>query len=1479
MDSVTEGKQPPFTPPSVEELAPLFPQLEILALIGKGGMGAVYRARQKQLDRIVALKILPPGIGDDPAFAERFAREAKALAMLNHPGIVTLYEFGKADGLYFFLMEFVDGVNLRQLLHAGRISAREALAIVPQICDALQFAHDQGIVHRDIKPENILLDRRGRVKVADFGLAKLVGTERGGLSRSGEENAEATGLTETFGTSGSAAGGTPALQGLTDAGKVMGTPQYMSPEQFDAPGEVDHRADIYALGVVFYQMLTGELPGKKIEAPSKKVQIDVRLDEVVLRALEKKPELRYQHASVLKTELETLAADSGQSDASVLKTAAPPGRSVAPVHAGFAAAVTFFYAGVVLSILLIGVLPFRFSRDHAYLLGVGLMLVVAPFVGMAVANALRQVQASGDNVRRQALGARLKAASVVAWLLALPVIGFAVFFLVALFSERGGWNPALSEAVLVPLTWLGAVLLPLSGKRLWEAAAPANSGHVSAQTAPEPPKQDWWTWSPLQSPEVGAICSHLTKAERNNLSVLTLLYSVWIVATAFGLPAFIRSTPAPGSWIVGAIWASLFLVSIPMIGRMMRHVLCSTVWARQQGFTPEKLRLFSVSGGNIYKAIIVLVVGLTLILMQHKAIKSYLGTEHLKPTDQAQMSQPRQARPGAATRFGPVMERVVKNPPFVAQLPFGGSLELLAVRPHPSTNSPWWQPDGSPSNYSADLEPEVKDQNRPGLVALVRMNWPTNYDNWPRRSGAVTNRTNASLRGGVSFVTQNGRRLPMEELGAMYFEQVVYRGNEATLFLKVATADWQTSIVQQPGVMNWFGSGPARKNWSFDETSTGDLKVTIQQLADDPNQEGRLVAVDVDGMEYVPSEMRRTRTDKAGKSTATFEATFRPTSGSGQSWRLPLNRLREARWEVRPYETIEFRHVSLQPRHQTTVAVKDFGGETKARASADVQPQAQSVFDLHPVIELTIPMDKDGLTDMFDPETGQIISSPNPYGAPQGKARTSRKGLLIKHDSQANRTELVGMNGVMTQESRANQWDEITNLQALETLRKNYMSEGGSVGAAVGGDGTHTFLFKTESGRIGLLQITGFTESPRGVKLRYKLVQDDSAQASPRVTMAATKAPAQQPQSPENPQNEFQFRWIAAAGETNSPADILPDASDLTGTRQRRVLRPVILSSADVDSAGFSAYQSEQKELAVFLNPRGGEKFAKATRENIGRQLAIVWQHRILSAPVIRAEITGLCVSITGRFSDAEAQQLLDVLNHRHSAAAGAGSNTNNSIVSLAPSARIDRMNTMRLTLLAALMYVETNHGEWPIRLTDLKSQLEPAMTANILVALEYCRPTSALLATASAPANTPVLFEANPVDADGECVGFADGHVEFVKQIGRLRELRAVLNAVIPPDPSIDLEARLKAAEHIMSFTERDGVLASIAADAAKVSELKLAQRALSMMASFTARDDATLRAGREFMRRGERTTALRLAESITAFSRRDAAVKEFAK
>src|SRR4051794_11918434 len=267
------AKGPGFDPPLPAELAKHFPQLDILEMIGIGGMGVVYKARQPNLDRIVALKILSPDAGADPAFSKRFAQEARSLARLNHPNIVSVYDFGLAGPYYYFVMEFVDGTNLRELSDIRKLEPREALAIIPKICDALQYAHDEGVVHRDIKPENILVDKKGRVKIADFGIAKILGTD--------QPHAPLTG--------------------------IVGTPHYMSPEQIEKPQTVDHRADIYSVGVVFYEMLTGELPLGRFAAPSKKVQIDVRLDEIVLRALEKEPEHRYQHASQLKTQVDTVA--------------------------------------------------------------------------------------------------------------------------------------------------------------------------------------------------------------------------------------------------------------------------------------------------------------------------------------------------------------------------------------------------------------------------------------------------------------------------------------------------------------------------------------------------------------------------------------------------------------------------------------------------------------------------------------------------------------------------------------------------------------------------------------------------------------------------------------------------------------------------------------------------------------------------------------------------------------------------------------------------------------------------------------------------------------------------------------------------------------------------------------------------------------------------------------------------------------------
>jgi hypothetical protein len=255
---------------------PIIPGYEIVDELGRGGMGIVFKARQTKLDRLVAMKVLPAATAGDSTFAERFSREARALARLSHPHIVTVHDFGQAEGQSYLVMELVTGINLRQRLRDGPIPVDEIVPIMRQLCDAVQYAHEEGIVHRDIKPENILFDRQWRVRLADFGLAKL-----------------------TFRT--------PADHTLTGPWQVMGTWNYMAPEQFDDPQSVDHRADVFALGVVLYEMLTGEVPRGRFRLPSERAQVDKRFDEIVVRALERDPSARFQEIRDFSAALASIA--------------------------------------------------------------------------------------------------------------------------------------------------------------------------------------------------------------------------------------------------------------------------------------------------------------------------------------------------------------------------------------------------------------------------------------------------------------------------------------------------------------------------------------------------------------------------------------------------------------------------------------------------------------------------------------------------------------------------------------------------------------------------------------------------------------------------------------------------------------------------------------------------------------------------------------------------------------------------------------------------------------------------------------------------------------------------------------------------------------------------------------------------------------------------------------------------------------------
>ncbi len=275
--------------PSPSQLNKIFPQLEIRTLIGLGGMGAVYQARQTALDREVALKLVHAELSQDVAFMERFEREAKTLAKLSHPNIVTIYDFGRtSDGMAYFIMEYVDGINLRQVIDTKGVDPKESLALIKSLCGALEYLHGKGIVHRDIKPENILMGEDGVPKLADFGIAKILNDG-------------------SYGTS------------LTMTRQVLGSPNYMAPEHIEAPEQIDHRIDLYSLGIVLYELLTGQLPLGRFEPPSAiNARVSTSVDAIVLKALQRKPALRYQSASEIREDIEKLGQSAIQAQAPIL---------------------------------------------------------------------------------------------------------------------------------------------------------------------------------------------------------------------------------------------------------------------------------------------------------------------------------------------------------------------------------------------------------------------------------------------------------------------------------------------------------------------------------------------------------------------------------------------------------------------------------------------------------------------------------------------------------------------------------------------------------------------------------------------------------------------------------------------------------------------------------------------------------------------------------------------------------------------------------------------------------------------------------------------------------------------------------------------------------------------------------------------------------------------------------------------------------
>lgn len=281
-----------FVPPSAEELSAMLPQYEITHLIAAGGMGAVYAGMQRALDRPVAIKILPPGAARDHESIDRFRTEAKAMARLTHANIPAVYDFDVSAGYCYLAMEFIDGWNVHQLIVQKELSPELTYSLLIQTCEALQFAHQRGIVHGDLKPSNLLVTQEGVLKLADFGLAQLTGSR---------EN-------ESY--------------------EPMGTPEYAAPELWQPGVVMDQRADLYSLGCVFYEMLTGAPPQGQFQLPAVPLKLDPRVDVIIARCMQQNPDLRYQSAAEVKKALEAIRepAHSSAAPRSAVRVVRPPAR-------------------------------------------------------------------------------------------------------------------------------------------------------------------------------------------------------------------------------------------------------------------------------------------------------------------------------------------------------------------------------------------------------------------------------------------------------------------------------------------------------------------------------------------------------------------------------------------------------------------------------------------------------------------------------------------------------------------------------------------------------------------------------------------------------------------------------------------------------------------------------------------------------------------------------------------------------------------------------------------------------------------------------------------------------------------------------------------------------------------------------------------------------------------------------------------------
>jgi serine/threonine protein kinase/LysM repeat protein len=1480
-DTITDAKQPPFNPPGIAELAPLFPQLEILELIGKGGMGAVYKARQKQLDRIVALKILPPGIGDDPAFAERFTREAKALAKLNHPGIVTLYEFGVAAGgtpdatpLYFFLMEFVDGVNLRQLLHAGRISPREALAIVPQICDALQFAHDQGIVHRDIKPENILLDRRGRVKVADFGLAKIVGTETSfGVPPSG----------------GSGAANPDRLKAelqtsLTDAGKTMGTPNYMAPEQKEHPDAVDHRADIYALGVVFYQMLTGELPGKQLQPPSSKVQIDVRLDEIILRALEKNPELRYQQVSEVKTMVETIASSPKKSEVRSQKPKGAPGHFFPPgtplptasFDDSFRTTNWWWPVLGIPGIFLVFYI-LKGGRLVDYLGSDSFELSLALMGAFALLTLLSHVR---KNRGRIVLVGVSSGKREINWtgVIQMWVVVYAAF-LAGSYIAFGHWVPLhdLIAGMVGAATLVTAALVQVELKKPLEQLSPGSSRHDEAQMESERRKAE--SGKPSES-----LVTSATTNEAPRFSRMAIAGACWmpLFFIAF-LMLLVKSVPS-GEYHGPEWWQYLLMFTLLPLGITAPFGATILGWIAVTQIRRSAAKLhglwLAVFDGLFFPLLVVdgAIAWLWLVLAKLFA-RQVLGLQNslfldlwdltiwvsLALASAALVDWLIIRRVWRAVKKGgagaPPAESASKNSTGkIAAIGFGvlvlgAGIAVLSV--HQSSNNKLREA----ALTSADFHYRVFEadaalvdrlipvaQRQPGVQPTAKFLARYNPGETSKTVGSGSNSFTVTKRGSQDTDPQ----VAVIDLDTLHE-------------LLEGIAKKSGVLVDQTQTVSgiWWPGGTAT-GWSYSTQKDGlaisgsggiQLAYTVDDVRDKIRIEGQVshnsnFVADADGI------------------TAKVLYEGDTPLAHALAFLVPyLWKDNSAHYLVVVYEVSPRGNAPIQTAKQPVkqpLPVLSFGPVVE-RLVADSSARYASEGE------------RTNALFMIDFDSGRLFAGSSELWA-AGK-ETELAWM------QTNGVDAMGFihtfNGLAGVDMKlvavsASMWVEGVNTSTRDQLTHSEPQETAVMDTEK--NPSKTWLFKTREGGLGILQITGFTENPRGVKIRYKLVQNDGStgnatsssfrEYSVNLTFAelARKYPVDAP--------EFAATRLAMELIGNDPtAAVNRYAMDIPRLPEGAVT--ITMSDAD------RAWSRRNKPLKVMIYRDELAAVILPQQTNNLLQTAI-WGRRHGQWKIcLKADLPG-------------ARTLAEAENNFRERAAELYDNFQQ-LPDQQPSLVEDatRELTTNLTQMAEAMVNSV---------TQMMSQV-PGMqigtpiTQRSMTVTVVTNTPNATSNNSSTRDDAALLSATNPLPSLASeegvyVIASGDTVVRIARRFGiSVADLMAMNPELVATRLKIgqkirvsrqtveDLKARLEAASSINSFTEQDKALAAIARDAATAGEAALAKLALAKMTAFTARDQAALEAARELVKAGRRAEAIEIAKTITSFTQRDAALKELAQ